>query len=210
MKHLILVPTPIELELLNKVGTLPDDDINHIEVCGFGVAAAGANTSRLIEKHRPDKVVLAGIAGSYDSEHLIPGNAYQFSSVSMYGIGAGSGQEFKSPRDLGIAQFQSPSGENVFDTVLLENSSSQPLQLLTVASCANNESELHSRLTQFPNAAAEDMEGFAVATACVLAEVPLVIIRGISNAAGIRDKKFWQIEKAMRSVAELLQSQPDA
>ena len=49
--------------------------------------------------------------------------------------------------------------------------------------------------------AAEDMEGFAVAMACQLQDVPLEIIRGISNVAGDRKKLNWQIEAALNSAA---------
>jgi futalosine hydrolase len=41
------------------------------------------------------------------------------------------------------------------------------------------------------------MEGFGVALACALARVPLAIVRGISNAAGERDRKCWRIHEAM-------------
>ena len=51
---------------------------------------------------------------------------------------------------------------------------------------------------------AEDMEGFAVATACRLANVPLSIIRGISNVAGDRDHRRWEIDLAIDRLAQRL------
>ena len=59
------------------------------------------------------------------------------------------------------------------------------------------------RLAKHPEAAAEDMEGFGVAVSCVLADVPLQIIRGISNRAGDRDKRHWDIEGALHAAAAL-------
>ena len=47
------------------------------------------------------------------------------------------------------------------------------------------------------------MEGFAVALACRLAGVPLLIVRGISNTAGDRDTIRWQIEAALAAAAHL-------
>ena len=53
------------------------------------------------------------------------------------------------------------------------------------------------RRERFPDAVAEDMEGFAVAVACTLAGVPLRVVRGISNLVGDRDPKHWRIPAAL-------------
>ena len=55
---------------------------------------------------------------------------------------------------------------------------------------------------RYADALAEDMEGFAVATACVIHSVPWVIVRGISNHAGDRDKTNWQADRALQKTAE--------
>ena len=55
---------------------------------------------------------------------------------------------------------------------------------------------------RYADALAEDMEGFAVATACVIHSVPWVIVRGISNKAGDRDKENWQADRALQKTAE--------
>ena len=44
---------------------------------------------------------------------------------------------------------------------------------------------------------AEDMEGSAVAQVCVLFDVPFLEIRGISNIAGVRDKRKWDFDAAI-------------
>jgi futalosine hydrolase len=53
----------------------------------------------------------------------------------------------------------------------------------------------------YRDAVAEDMEGFGVAMACQLLQVPLRIVRGISNVAGNRDFKSWQVESALQQAA---------
>ena len=70
-------------------------------------------------------------------------------------------------------------------------------QLLTVCTGAATEAEARERRALFPGAMAEDMEGFAVALACRLAEVPVAIVRGISNAVGDRRFERWQIPEAL-------------
>jgi futalosine hydrolase len=47
------------------------------------------------------------------------------------------------------------------------------------------------------------MEAFGVAFACHLARVPLTVVRGISNAAGNRDKGDWRLDEALTSALDL-------
>ncbi len=75
--------------------------------------------------------------------------------------------------------------------------------LLTACAASADHRDLALRRTHFPDAMAEDMEGFAVAMACRLAGVPLEIIRGISNTAGDREPAHWQTKPALEAAATL-------
>ena len=44
---------------------------------------------------------------------------------------------------------------------------------------------------------AENMEGSAVAQACLRFQLPMAECRGISNWAGIRAKETWRLEKSI-------------
>ena len=68
-----------------------------------------------------------------------------------------------------------------------------------------NPKEGVEKVERYPGTTAEDMEGFGVAAACHLHSVPLWIIRGISNSVGERDHDQWQVEKAMKAAAKLLE-----
>jgi futalosine hydrolase len=48
------------------------------------------------------------------------------------------------------------------------------------------------------------MEGFGVAVACRLANVPLTIVRGISNRAGDRDHSKWNIAGSLDQAMHLI------
>ena len=48
----------------------------------------------------------------------------------------------------------------------------------------------------------EIMEGFATAQTCKYFDTPYIHIRAISNIAGVRDKKQWQISEALSSLKE--------
>ncbi len=204
---LILVPTAFELQ---HVQPALEDAVRaaggEFAVCGFGPIAAGIVSAQLIAKHSPEKVILVGIAGALNPKAAI-GTADCYSRIGCYGIGAGSGSGFQSAGDLGWSQFTDPeSGEAFNDTIELENAVGSEAMLLTVCAASANASDVAERLRRFPDAVAEDMEAFSVAMACKLARVPLVVIRGISNIAGDRNKANWEVDAALKAAAELIVS----
>jgi futalosine hydrolase len=46
------------------------------------------------------------------------------------------------------------------------------------------------------DAICENMEGAAIAQVCTIYKIPLLEIRGISNIAGVRDKRKWDLKLA--------------
>lgn len=196
-KTLLLVPTAYEADLLDH--RRPNLSRYQLELCGFGPIVAAARTAALLHNYRPEFAVLVGIAGTYDQAAEI-GTAVEFGQVACYGVGAGTGNGFVSAEDMGWKQW--PHSPDVCDCLPLASEDCSPT-LLTCCSASGQPNEAAQRKKRFPTAVAEDMEGFAVAVACRLAGVPLHIIRGISNYAGDRNHRNWQVESAMRSVSDL-------
>ena len=67
---------------------------------------------------------------------------------------------------------------------------------LTVGMASGDIHTADARFQSF-RALAENMEGSAIAQACLLFDVPFLEFRGISNMAGVRDKTKWDIGAAM-------------
>lgn len=201
--HLLLIPTDLELTLFMKQPGFEASHA-HIELCGFGPIVAAARTAALIAKHQPKHVCLVGIAGSL-GPNLELGKAYFFERIVCYGIGAGSGKQLQSAGELGWLQWPGPPQISEHLSAVVpppaHRAAVEP-ELLTSPTASRDASEAEWKVQKFRHAAAEDMESFAVATACRLAGIPLTVIRGISNAAGNRDHKSWQIEAALCSAAE--------
>jgi len=197
---LLLFPTDLEYQRFQDQGGLGNAKATEA-ICGFGPAAAGARASQLIARHTPDRVLLVGIAGTYDEVSNPVGSALAFTSVAIDGIGAGRGASFKGPPALGYPQW--PGSEEttpmpVEDRIDLESPAGTPPALL-LTTCAASDSPEHAaeRTARHPDAVAEDMEGFAVAMACVLNQVPFAIVRGISNLVGDREPGHWRIPGAL-------------
>lgn len=205
--RLLLFPTDLEHRRFEAAGGI---EAGHAmtAVCGFGVAAAAARTASLLTVLRPRHVLLAGIAGSFDEARFPVGTAYAFSRVRIDGIGKGEGTEFAPPSEIGIAQWESGTGAGrttVHEVLpLVRPAGSDEAELLTVCSAAATIDQAHRRKARWPEVAAEEMEGFSVALAGVMASVPVTIVRGISNVVGISDPRAWKIDEAIAAVRELV------
>ncbi len=201
---LVLVPTDLERRRLADLGGFPPG-LALEYTGGFGAVAAAARSMQLLAELRPARVLLVGIAGSYDVERWPVGSALEFGAVAVDGIGAGEGSAAQGPSALGFPQWPgSPDGRvgAIEERLALSAPPGAPLLLTT---CAASDGPAHAALrrARFPAAAAEDMEGFAVALACALASVPLRIVRGLSNAVGLRDPRAWRIPAALGAARSL-------
>lgn len=207
MNGLILVPTQLELDHLSDEfrGTADSHDWS-IELCGFGPIASAARSASLIEQKKPSYVLLLGIAGGYQLNADL-GSAYAFERVYCYGVGAGVGEDYQAAGDIGLPHWKS-GGQTIGDSLGLyvppwETELSSLHALLTTPSASANMQEARQKLAAVQDAMAEDMEGFSVAVSCKLANVPLTIIRGISNRAGDRDHTNWRIGEAISAAEKL-------
>ena len=176
----MLVPTRAEADELAL-------DWPALEICGFGLAAAGVHAAAAIARHRPHRVVLAGLAGTYDEEAAPLATAVRAGVVRCVGIGAAG----RSAAELGFAES---------DDVTI---GAGPLAL-SVASASASQAEALERAVAHPGALIEEMEGYAVALAATMAGVPCVMVRGISNPAGRRDTTGWQVAGALAAVRDTL------
>jgi futalosine hydrolase len=177
----VLVPTELEAKRLAL-------DHAPLELCGFGLAWAGAAAMHAIARHRPARVVLTGVCGSYDAVAAPIGGVVSASRVRCLGIGAGG----LSAAELGFA---------TDDELPLEGAGGLAL---SVATASDSPEQAESRRHQHPPAVIEEMEGYAVAVAARLAGIPCTMVRGVSNLAGDRDNAGWQLDRALRAVVEAL------
>lgn len=209
MTDLILVPTPKEQQQLQPILAASGRTTDWaFQLCGFGPIAAAARTAALISRYKPQRVLLIGIAGSFETDRHPVGSACRFDQVACHGVGVGSGKEYEGAEAMGWPQFSGGDARpRVRDVIPLTSSFVQDVpchgQLLTGCSCSANFAEAAERQRLFPDAVAEDMEGFGVAMACSLAGVPLQIIRGISNRVGDRDVENWEMDAALQAAADM-------
>ena len=100
IRTLVLVPTPLELNSLLTHFAPPSDTL--VAPCGFGVVGSSSVTQSLLQTHRPQQVILAGIAGTM-SDKLLPSEVCAFDSVILDGVGVQEAEQLSSPHDLGFS-----------------------------------------------------------------------------------------------------------
>jgi futalosine hydrolase len=201
---LLLFPTELERRRFEDQGGL-EPGLALSALGGFGAVAAAARTAELLARLRPRRVLLLGIAGTYDAGRLAVGKAAAFTRVAIDGIGAGEGARFRGPVALGFPQWPGSTGSPAITDTLELSAPSGSAEALLVTSCAASDgvAQAHERRARFPGALAEDMEGFAVALASALAGVPCAVVRGISNVVGDRDPAHWRIPGALAAARRL-------
>src|SRR6185436_12799914 len=109
-----------------------------------------------LARGRPARVLLVGIAGSYDPARAPLGSATSFGTVGLDGVGVGAGTEFVPASRVGFAQWPGPPA--IEERLTLAGGGTGAL--LTVCAASAVPSEAAARRARWPEALAEDMEGF--------------------------------------------------
>jgi len=192
--------------------------------CGVGKVNAALATEALLGFRKPEAVILFGVGGAYPHSGLKLGDLALASSEIYGDEGVETPTGFLDMKQLGL-----PLGEHAdgpfynrlpFDTELVaiaravlrpEVAAGGRTLLegaLVTVSCGSGCDRLSQALSARTGGICENMEGAAVAQVCRLHDVPLLEIRGISNATGDRDPAAWNIdlgaETAQKAVLALL------
>ena len=171
MNTLYLFPTREEAaELLTRRADLKPQ----VGFVGVGMAEAGANAAALIARHRPQRVVLCGIAGACDRRVEV-GTVVQVESDRVVGLPEKYSIEYDSSTVEGLCRVQG----------------------LTVSRTGES---LPAAASNIP--CIEQMEGAAVAAACRAMGVEEYIhLRAISNYVDDA-RSAWRIKEAVEALGE--------
>jgi futalosine hydrolase len=171
---------------------------------GVGPAAAAASTARaLIEGAGSGRsytcVVSAGIAGGFEERAAIGATVLGSAAVAA-DLGAETPDGFLSIADLDLGQSILEVDGDV--TAALHRALPDAIvgEILTVSSVTGTAARAAILRERHPDAAAEAMEGFGVATAAHQAGVGFVEVRTVSNPIGPRDRTAWRIAEALAAL----------
>ncbi len=187
-------------------------------VTGVGPVNAGIALGRLLGCLAGDSpksgcktlgVFNLGVAGAFSLERLPLGAVVAVTEEIWpeYGLLTASGMD---PKGVKLAQGM-VDGEPVWDRLrLTPKSSARQMGLdisgltravgLTVAGVSGTPERAEALLTRYA-CDIETMEGFALAWACRVADVPFVQVRTISNLVGSREAAHWDLNGARKRLA---------
>ncbi|HDZ61737.1 MAG TPA: futalosine hydrolase [Nitrospirae bacterium] len=191
---------------------------------GMGKVNASLTATAVIERFNIGGMINFGIGGAYPDSKLAIGEiAVATKEICDDGVITATGWAGIKETGIPLAQIGKTKYFNEFpvDKKLLRNalkalkdpcSTSEVEQgscriksgaFLTVSAVSGTNKRAMELKKRF-NAVCENMEGAAVAHVCAIYEIPMIEIRGISNIAGVRDKRKWDIGLASENCQEAI------
>lgn len=180
----------------------------HVLSVGVGIAAAAAHTARWLTERQLtgqaayDAVISAGIGGAYVRRGAL-GDIVVGRRTIVADLGADSPDGFLTLSDLGFGTDAMDADPGVFERVTASLPSALTGSVLSVQTVTGTAARAAELADRHPDAVAEAMEGWGVATAAEDHGVPFVEIRTVSNMVGPRDRMAWRIDLAMGALTRV-------
>jgi len=181
-------------------------------VIGIGIASAGLALGYLLSLETPEGIIIVGSAGALPGSGLGVGDVVVADSEILAELGVLVGAGIGDATLLGLPDmdqqiaFDQALGDDLF-TAAGRVGNAMHGKVLTVVGLSATQDQAEARAKRF-KAAAENMEGYAVALAGRNLGIMAAEVRGISNRAGDRNKADWDLkianERSQSAVLEYL------
>ena len=173
---------------------------------GVGMLATAVSLTRLVWEEKPDLVIQAGIAGCFNPS--IPlGKVIVVNEEALADMGVEEEGKWKDIFDLKLEK----SNYHPFEKRKLPNPWLTKFNILklpvvnaiTINEISTIKERIHELVKKY-DPTLESMEGAALHYVCREANIPFLQIRAVSNYVGVRDKKSWEIKKAISNLNQTL------
>ena len=177
-------------------------------VTGVGLVNTTYNLTKKIALEKPDLVIQAGIAGSFQPLTHSPGNVVVVKEECLGDLGVQENNETWTDifdlklTDPNLFPFKSKRLVNPHNQ-LLQKLNLPLVTAVSVNEITTNPKRIHQLIEQY-TPAIESMEGAAFHYVCLNEGIPFIQIRSISNLIGERDKAQWQLHKAIEKLQNTL------
>ncbi|WLQ35395.1 futalosine hydrolase [Streptomyces castrisilvae] len=213
MRVLVVTAVPVERDAVTRacgageisVRRVPGAEIHRagpldVLAGGAGPAAAAASAAYALAAGGYGLVVSAGIGGGFAGVAPV-GSLVVASEIVAADLGADTPDGFLPVTALGFGRDRFvPPPALVRETAAATGA--RPGDVLTVSTVTGSADRAAALLAAHPGAVAEAMEGFGVAEAAGLRDLPVLEIRAVSNAVGPRDRDAWRIGDALTALTE--------
>jgi len=201
---LIVVATPGEAAHLRDLPA-------RVIVSGVGPVAAALATAHALTATPARLVISAGIGGAYPGSGLRPGDLAVSSVMIQADLGAWDGAAFLPLDDLGLSVLPDGPHGAVFPAwtharAVAARACAALGPALTLGGVTGSAAQAQALERRYPGALCEGMEGAGIAHAALLAGVPALEVRGISNPVGPRDRSAWRVPEALAATRRGVQA----
>mgnify|MGYP003443138355 FL=1 len=189
MKIVVVFPTSTEAQFFSHLRAATEQVI--VEIGGVGLSAAAYSTTKIIAKHQPDWLIMAGIAGVYSHSAFAVGDVVLVSSECESDLGFFTPSGFTHLADLKLNMDFSIAKEYVCPHLPAES-------ILPVA----KSNSMNAAMAPFVETAGidiENMEGAAFFRVCLAEQQNFLEVRSISNLVKICDDE-WDMEGSIRAL----------
>ncbi|MCW8107510.1 5'-methylthioadenosine/adenosylhomocysteine nucleosidase [Alteromonas ponticola] len=176
--------------------------------CGIGKVAASVATAMMIDRFGPDFVVNTGSAGGFDTNlkvgDLVIASGVQHHDVDLTHFGYARGQASGMPDIYPCDERLIAAAEHAAADVVHVTSKRG---LVCTGDAFIGCDEAASRLRAlFPAMCAVEMEGAAIGQTCFMLDTPFVVIRSLSDIAGVTSTMSFRdyLDVAAKHSAELV------
>ena len=182
-------------------GPIKEHEVS-IFVTGVGMVNTAFHAGMHLVSDRPDLCINVGIAGSFKAEYE-PGSVVEVIQDTFSELGAEDGDNFIDLSHMGFLNFRIGK-KKYYNTLTNPTPIDGPIPMvkgITVNTVQANPDSIVKTIERW-DPDVETMEGAAFFQACMLAELPFVAFRGISNKVGEKDRSAWKIKEAIQAVNE--------
>jgi futalosine hydrolase len=176
-------------------------DPGHVTVraVGAGPAAAAAGTARLLTTTTYRAVVSAGVAGGFPARAAVGVTVLGARSIAA-DLGAETPDGFLPVEELGFGTSVRDADRDLLHTLAGALPDAVIGDILTLSTVTGSAATAERLAGRHPQAVAEAMEGYGVATAAAAAGVPFAELRTVSNLIGPRDRAAWRLSEALAAL----------
>lgn len=184
MKIVVVFPTSTEAQYFSHPQVVT-------EICGVGLSTAAYRTGKIIAEHKPDWMVMAGIAGVYAHSAFAVGDVVLVSSECESDLGFFTPSGFAHLADLNLDMDFTIAKEYVCPH--------RPAQSILPIAKSNSMNAAMAPFVQTAGIDIENMEGAAFFQVCLAEQQKFLEVRSISNQVKVGDDE-WDMEGSIRAL----------
>jgi futalosine hydrolase len=178
----------------------------HILITGVGIMATSYHLTNYLSKHKPDIIIMVGIAGCFDI-NLDLGSVYAIKKDIVADMGVMEKNNWVDMFDLKMIKpnsfpYHQKNLENK-NKELLKRTNLPIVNAVTVNQITTS-TKANEWITKKYKPTLESMEGAALHYVALHHNIPFVQIRGVSNYIGVRNKTKWKVKEAINNSNQVL------